>query len=55
MDTLVLLVLIIDGVMIVGELVLLVFLMKHIDTLRDYIGELDDHLDKLRTYVRHLD
>ena len=55
MDTLVLVALIIDGVVILAELVILIFMIRHIDKLRDYIKELDDHLDKLRTYVRHLD
>ena len=51
----VILLLIVEGVMIATELVVLVFMIKHIDKLRNYIGELDDHLNKLRTYLRKLD
>ena len=55
MERIGLIILMVEGVMIMGELVLLFFLMKHIRELRNYIEELDDHLNKLRTYIRQLD
>jgi len=54
MERIGLIILIFEGVMIMGELVLLFFLMKHIRELRNYIAVLDNHLDKLRDYVRQL-
>ncbi len=41
MNTIVLLVLVIEGVMITAELVILIFMIKHIDKLRNYIRHLD--------------
>ena len=54
MERIGLIILMVEGVMIMGELVLLFFLMKHIRELRNYIAVLDNHLDKLRAYVRQL-
>ena len=54
MERIGLIILMIEGILIVGELVLLFFLMKHIRELRNYIAVLDNHLDKLRDYVKHL-
>ncbi len=55
MDTIVLVGLVIEGVMIVAELVILIFMIKHIQKLGDYIRRLDEHLDQLRDYIRQLD
>jgi phosphate uptake regulator len=55
MNTIILLVLVVDGVIIVAELVVLIFMIKHIQKLGDHIGQLDEHLDQLGDYTRQLD
>ncbi len=55
MDTIVLVVLVIEGVIIGVELVILIFMIKHIHKLGNYIRQLDEHLDQLGDYIRQLD
>lgn len=55
MNTIILLILVVDGVIIGAELVILIFMIKHIHKLRGHIGQLDKHLDQLRDYIKHLD
>jgi len=55
MDTIVLVVLIVDGIMIIAELIILTFMIRHIHKLGNYIRKLDKHLDQARDYIKHLD
>ncbi len=55
MNTIILLVLVVDGVIIGAELVILIFMIKHIHKLGNYIRQLDEHLNQSRDYIRQLD
>ena len=52
MDTIVLVVLVLEGLIIIVELVILIFMIKHIHKLGNYIRQLDEHLGQLRDYKR---
>ncbi len=54
MNTIILLVLVVDGVIIAAELVILLFMIKHIHKLGNYIRQLDKHLDQSRDYMKQL-